>query len=115
MSVIEKSIELNVPVNTAYNQWTQLEEFPRFMEGVEHVHQIDDKHVHWKASIGVNRKNGMPSSLNRFPISESPGGVRKAPPMAEQSPFPRLQRINRGSTFVWNMSRRGPLKKPEML
>jgi uncharacterized membrane protein len=56
MSVVEKSIELNVPVNTAYNQWTQFEEFPRFMEGVEHVHQIDDKHVHWKASIGGKQK-----------------------------------------------------------
>ena len=52
MSVIEKSIELNVPVSTAYNQWTQFEEFPRFMEGVEQVRQIDDKHLHWKASIG---------------------------------------------------------------
>lgn len=56
MSVIEKSIEVNVPVNTAYNQWTQFEEFPRFMEGVEQVQQIDDKHLHWKASIGGKQK-----------------------------------------------------------
>ena len=52
MSVIEKSIDLNVPVRTAYNQWTQFEEFPQFMEGGEQVRQIDDKHLHWKASIG---------------------------------------------------------------
>ena len=52
MSVIEKSIDLNVAVRTAYNQWTQFEEFPRFMEGVEQVQQIDDKHLHWKANIG---------------------------------------------------------------
>ena len=51
MSVIEKSIELNVPVRTAYNQWTQFEEFPKFMEGVRQVQQIDDKHLHWKATI----------------------------------------------------------------
>ena len=51
MSVIEKSIEVNVPVKTAYNQWTQFEEFPKFMEGVEQVKQIDDKHLHWKANI----------------------------------------------------------------
>ncbi len=56
MSVIEKSIELNVPVKTAYNQWTQFEEFPRFMEGVEQVRQIDDKHLHFKASIGGKQK-----------------------------------------------------------
>ena len=56
MSVIEKSIEINVPVKTAYNQWTQFEEFPRFMEGVEQVRQIDDKHLHWRASIGGKQK-----------------------------------------------------------
>jgi uncharacterized membrane protein len=51
MSVIEKSIELNVPVRTAYNQWTQFEEFPKFMEGVKQVKQIDDKRLQWKATI----------------------------------------------------------------
>lgn len=52
MSVIEKSIEINVPVRTAYNQWTQFEEFPKFMEGVKQVRQLDDKRLHWKAEIG---------------------------------------------------------------
>ncbi len=52
MSVIVKFIEVNVPVKTAYNQWTQFEEFPKFMEGVEQVKQIDDKRLHWKANIG---------------------------------------------------------------
>jgi uncharacterized membrane protein len=52
MSSIEKSIEVNVPVRTAYDQWTQFESFPQFMEGVESVQQIDDSHLHWKAEIG---------------------------------------------------------------
>jgi uncharacterized membrane protein len=52
METIEKYIDVNVPVRTAYNQWTQFEEFPRFMEGVERVTQIDDKRLHWVASIG---------------------------------------------------------------
>jgi uncharacterized membrane protein len=56
MSLIEKSIEINVPVRTAYNQWTQFEEFPRFMEGVKHVKQLDEKHLHWKAEIGGKEK-----------------------------------------------------------
>ena len=56
MSVIEKSIEIEVPVRTAYNQWTQFEEFPKFMEGVKQVRQIDDKHLHWKAEIGGKEK-----------------------------------------------------------
>ena len=51
MSTLEKSIEVNVPVRTAYNQWTQFEEFPRFMEGVKAVKQLDDTHLHWKAEI----------------------------------------------------------------
>lgn len=56
MSVIEKSIEINVPVKTAYNQWTQFEEFPKFMQGVKQVRQLDDKRLHWKAEIGGKEK-----------------------------------------------------------
>ena len=57
MSTIERSIEVDVPVSTAYNQWTQFEEFPRFMEGVESVQQSDDRHLHWVADIaGVRRE-----------------------------------------------------------
>ena len=52
MARVEESIEVNVPVSTAYNQWTQFEEFPKFMEGVESVTQIDDTHLHWVAEIG---------------------------------------------------------------
>ena len=52
MSTIEESIEIDVPVRSAYNQWTQFEEFPSFMEGVESVTQIDDTHLHWVAEIG---------------------------------------------------------------
>jgi len=52
MPSIEKSVEVEVPVSTAYNQWTQFEEFPSFMNGVETVKQLDDTHLHWVASIG---------------------------------------------------------------
>jgi len=51
METIEKSIEVDAPVRAVYNQWTQFEEFPRFMEGVEEVRQLDDKRLHWKAEI----------------------------------------------------------------
>jgi uncharacterized membrane protein len=56
MATIEKSIDVNVPVRTVYNQWTQFEEFPRFMEGVEQVRQLDDKRLHWKATVGGKAK-----------------------------------------------------------
>jgi uncharacterized membrane protein len=52
MTTIEQSIDVNVPVRTAYNQWTQFEEFPEFMQGVEFVNQLDDTHLRWKAEIG---------------------------------------------------------------
>lgn len=52
MAHVEKSIEINVPVHTAYNQWTQFETFPQFMDGVKEVQQLDDKRLHWRAEIG---------------------------------------------------------------
>lgn len=51
MASIERSIEVDVPVHAAYNQWTQFEMFPQFMEGVREVRQIDDTHLHWCARI----------------------------------------------------------------
>jgi uncharacterized membrane protein len=51
MSRVEKSIEVNVPIRAAYDQWTQFEEFPRFMEGVKSVRQLDDTHLRWTAEI----------------------------------------------------------------
>jgi uncharacterized membrane protein len=51
MGTVEKSIDVNVPVDVAYNQWTQFEDFPPFMKGVEKVNQIDDTHLHWVAEI----------------------------------------------------------------
>ena len=55
MPTIEESTEVQVPVTTAYNQWTQFEEFPSFMEGVERVEQRDDTHLHWVADFGGER------------------------------------------------------------
>ena len=56
MARIEESIDVEVPVETAYNQWTQFEEFPTFMEGIEQVKQVDDTHLHWVAEIGGKRE-----------------------------------------------------------
>ncbi len=51
MAFVQKSIEVNVPVRTAYNQWTQFESFPRFMQGVEHVQQLDGRRLRWRANL----------------------------------------------------------------
>lgn len=55
MRTIEQSIEVNAPVRTVYNQWTQFEEFPEFMEGVHEVRQLDDRRLHWVAEVGGHR------------------------------------------------------------
>lgn len=56
MAKIEKSIDINVPLRTAYNQWTQFEDFPRFMEGVKEVKQLDNKRLHWRAEVAGKDK-----------------------------------------------------------
>ena len=57
METIEKSVEVDAPISTVYNQWTQFEEFPRFMEGVKEVRQLDDKRLHWHAEIAGKDKH----------------------------------------------------------
>lgn len=56
LSSIEDVIEVDVPISTAYNQWTQFEEFPKFMGSVQEVRQIDDTHVHWCATVAGKTK-----------------------------------------------------------
>jgi len=57
MTTITESIEVKAPLSTVYNQWTQFAEFPRFMEGVERVDQLDDQRLHWVTEIaGVKRE-----------------------------------------------------------
>jgi uncharacterized membrane protein len=57
MAHVEKSIEVQKPVEQVYAQWTQFEDFPKFMENVEEVRQLDDKHLEWKAKVaGTERK-----------------------------------------------------------
>ena len=56
MEQVEKTIEVDRPVSTVYNQWTQFEDFPFFMEGVKEVRQLDDTHLHWRAEIWGKEK-----------------------------------------------------------
>ena len=57
MATLKESIEVEVPVSTAYNQWTQFESFPHFMKGVESVEQIDETSLHFRTSVaGIKRE-----------------------------------------------------------
>lgn len=57
MGDVTHAVDVNTDVRTAYNQWTQFEDFPRFMEGVERVEQLDDRHLRWHVDIaGIDRE-----------------------------------------------------------
>ena len=67
MATIEKSIEVEVPVSVAYNQWTQFEEFPQFMTGIEQVQQVDDSHLRWVAEVNGERREWTAEIVEQEP------------------------------------------------
>jgi uncharacterized membrane protein len=67
MAEVKESVEVNVPVSTAYNQWTQFEEFPNFMEKVESVTQLDETHLRWVAEIGGRREEWKAEITQQVP------------------------------------------------
>ena len=82
MATVEQSIDVNVPVRVAYDQWTQFEEFPRFMEGVKSVKQLDNTHVHWSAEIAGDEKEWDAEITEQHPDErvawQSTSGARNA-------------------------------------
>jgi uncharacterized membrane protein len=67
MANLEKSVEVKVPVRTAYNQWTQFEDFPQFMSGIEYVRQLDDKTLVWKALLLGNEEEWKAEITEQHP------------------------------------------------
>jgi uncharacterized membrane protein len=67
MADVREAVEVAVPVSTAYNQWTQFEEFPKFMENVDSVQQIDDKRLKWVGSIGGKEAGWMTEIVEQKP------------------------------------------------
>ena len=67
MARFEDAIEVDVPVRIAYDQWTQFEEFPRFMDGVESVKQLDDKRLAWVATIAGQREEWLAEIVDQVP------------------------------------------------
>jgi len=81
-SSTRESIEVEVPVSAAYNQWTQFEDFPQFMDSVREVQQLDDTHLHWRAEIGGKEEQWDAEITEQIPDKRiawrSTGGVRNA-------------------------------------
>jgi len=97
MAVIEKTIEVEVPVRTAYNQWTQFEEFPRFMDGVEEIRQLDDVHLQWKARIGGASRTWRAKVIEQIPDQKvawtSVEGTRNAGQVSFEPVAPSRTRV----------------------
>ena len=97
MSTTQKSIEIDLPVSTVYNQWTQFEDFPHFMEGVERVTQLDEKRLHWVAEIAGAREEWEAEIVDQEPdrrISwRSTGGVKNDGVVAFQPVGPTTTRV----------------------
>jgi uncharacterized membrane protein len=92
MATVKESIEVEVPVKTAYNQWTQFEEFPKLMEGVESVKQLDDTHLRWVAEVGGNRREWQAEIVEQQPDKRiawratdeiGPNGIVEFEPLGE--------------------------------
>jgi hypothetical protein len=95
---VEKSIQVDVPVGTAYNQWTQFEDFPHFMGGVKEVRQLDDRRLHWVAEIAGVRRDWEASILEQVPDQKIAWAATAG---ATNAGAVRFQPAGPGSTTVY--------------
>lgn len=98
MANVQKSIEVDVPVHSAYNQWTQFESFPQFMDGVEEVRQEDDTRLHWKAKVMGKREEWDAKITEQVPDRKiawhSTSGAPNAGEVTFESLTPMTTRVN---------------------
>jgi len=91
MSTIEESIEVQLPLSTVYNQWTQFEDFPKFMGGVEEVHQLDDTTLQWVANVKGRRREFTARITEQKPDERIAWVVEGGPFHAGVVTFHRIQ------------------------
>ncbi|MBL8928991.1 MAG: SRPBCC family protein [Kineosporiaceae bacterium] len=98
MASIDASIEVEVPLSRAYNQWTQFESFPLFMEGVREVRQVDDTHLHWVVEVGGRVKEWDAEIVSQEPDHRvawhSTGGTPEAGVVTFEPVGPDATRID---------------------
>ena len=93
----EKSIQVDVPVSTAYNQWTQFEDFPHFMGGVKEVHQHSDRSLHWTAEIAGVRREWEATILEQVPDQKIAWAAKEG---ATNAGAVRFEPVGTGSTVI---------------
>ena len=101
---VEQEIEVAVPVTTAYNQWTQFEEFPRFMEGIDEVKQLDDTLLHWAATVAGKKAEWeakvVEQQPNRRIVWESVAGRNTRGIVSFEEAGPSQTRIHLSMTYA---------------
>src|SRR4026208_1933638 len=95
---IKKSIEVDCPLSHVYNQWTQFEEFPRFMDGVKEVKQLDDTHVRWYAEVFGKDKQWDAEITEQ--VRDQRTGWRSVPGDAPSAATVRFESIGPDRTLV---------------
>jgi uncharacterized membrane protein len=110
MSTVTKSVDVNVPIRAAYDQWTQFEEFPRFMEGVKEVRQLDDTHLHWKAEIAGVTKEWDAEITEQHPDERVAWKSTSGAPNAGVVTFHRLDDDHTRVTLQLDVEPEGPIE-----
>jgi uncharacterized membrane protein len=110
MATVTKSIDVNVPIQTAYNQWTQFEDFPHFMEGVKSVKQLDDTHLHWLAEIAGVEKEWDAEITEQHPDERVAWKSTSGPRHAGVVRFHRLDDDTTRVTLQMDVRPEGPIE-----
>jgi uncharacterized membrane protein len=111
MSTVTQSIDVAVPVRTAYDQWTQFEEFPRFMEGVEEIRQLDPTHTHWRTKIGGVEREFDAEITEQHPDERVAWNSTSGPDHAGVVTFHRLSDAETRVTVQLDWSPEGVVEK----
>ena len=107
---VEKSIAVNVPVSTVYNQWTQFEDFPQFMSGVKQVKQLSDRRLEWVAQIAGVRRRWTAEILQQIPDQKVAWAATEGATNAARSPSMTSATGRRWCISAWSTSRRASSK-----
>lgn len=111
MSTVTQSVDVSVPVRTAYDQWTQFEEFPRFMEGVEEIRQLDPTHTHWRTKIGGVEREFDAEITEQHPDERVAWNSTSGPDHAGVVTFHRLSDAETRVTVQLDWSPEGVVEK----